>query len=191
MSKKYELYVQSKTLKSSNTISTLKNNKINENLSIETNYNNTYKRGSSIIYLKDSFNSNLFNSQIISPNRKYFKIEDGFKSKPKSKNVLGINYLTKSEGNEFEKKKSLNRLNYKNENLDTSKNENNENNNKDIENEIKKNNDIYKSLILSYNDKLKANNKYKNEFINFLNQYKKQFKYFNKEINNKKKEFDE
>jgi hypothetical protein len=63
-----------------------------------------------------------------------------------------------------------NYINYLHEHLDTSYNANNELSNKtemiinmtkDIESEIKRNNDIYKSLILSYNDKLKANNKYK------------------------------
>ena len=208
MSKNDDLLFQSQSLKPSNTI-IWNNNNINGNISINNNYTNSInpvKRSGSITFKNSPYNNNktVISSPIITPNSSNFKKiklgQNGNKSKPKTKNLSNNHFGTKTEGNQLEMSHAKNYINYLHEHLDTSYNQNNELNNKtemiinmtkDIESEIKRNNDIYKSLILSYNDKLKANNKYKNEFINFLNQYKKQFKSISSELNNNKNEFDE
>ena len=209
MSKKDDLLFQSQSLKSSNTI-IWNNNNINGNININNNYSNSInpinpiRRSGSITFKKDAYNKNVISSPIITPGSSHYKQiklgANGNKSKPKTKNFSNNHFGNKTEGNELEMNHAKNYINYLHEHLDTSYNANNELSNKtemiinmtkDIESEIKRNNDIYKSLILSYNDKLKANNKYKNEFINFLNQYKKQFKSFSTEINTNKTEFDE
>ena len=210
MSKKEELLFQSQSLKPSSTI-IWNNNNINGNININNNYSNSInsiqpiKRSGSITFKKDGYNNkNVISSPIITPGSSHYKQiklgGNGNKSKPKTKNYSNNHFGNKTEGNELEMNHAKNYINYLHEHLDTSYNTNNELSNKtemiinmtkDIESEIKRNNDIYKSLILSYNDKLKANNKYKNEFINFLNQYKKQFKSFSTEITTNKAEFDE
>ena len=205
MSKKGELLFQSRSLKSNNTI-IWNNNNINGNININNNYSsiNPIKRSGSITFKTDAYNKNIISSPIITPGSSHYKQirlgANGNKSKPKTKNFSNNHFGNKTEGNELEVNHAKNYINYLHEHLDTSYNANNEitnktemiiNMTKDIESEIRKNNDIYKSLILSYNDKLKANNKYKNEFINFLNQYKKQFKSYSSEINTNKNEFDE
>ena len=205
MTKNEDLLFQSQTINTSNTI-IWNNNNINGNININNNYSNInpLKRSGSITF-KNSYNKNEMSSPIISPTSSNFKKiklgQNGNKSKPKINDFNTNNhYGPKTEENQLEMSHAKNYINYLHEHLDTSYNANNELNNKtekiinmtkDIESEIKKNNDIYKSLILSYNDKLKANNKFKNEFINFLNQYKKQFKSISSEINNNKNEFDE
>ena len=181
------------------------NNNINGNININNNFNNNInpiKRSGSITF-KNSYNKNI-TSPIITPNSNHFRQikigGNGNKSKPKTKNYSNNHFGIKTEGNELEMNHAKNYINYLHENLDTSYNANNELNNKtemiinmakDIENEMKRNNEIYKLLILSYNDKLKANNKYKNEFINFLNQYKKQHKIYLNELNYYKKDYNE
>ena len=208
MAKNDDLLFQSQSLKSSNTI-IWNNNNINGNININNNYTNSInpvKRSGSITFKNSPYNNNktVISSPIITPNSSNYKKirlgQNGNKSKPKSKHFSNNHFGTKTEGNQLEMNHAKNYINYLHEHLDTSYNQNNELNNKtemiinmtkDIESEIKRNNDIYKSLILSYNDKLKANNKYKNEFINFLNQYKKQYKSISSEINNNKNEFDE
>ena len=206
MSKKDGLNLQSKTLKSNNSI-IWNNNNINGNMNINNNYNSnmgTIKRSGSITFKKNDYNNNMINSPIITPTSQYYKQlklgANGNKSKPKIKNISKNNFNTKADGSSLEMNQSKNYTNYLNKNLNSSYNTNSQINNKrekimnmtkDIESELKKNNDIYKSLILSYNDKLKENNKYKNEFINFLNTYKKQFKSFNNELNSNKVELEE
>ena len=207
MSKNKELLFQSQSLKPSNTILwNNNNNNINGSININNNFSNNInpiKRSGSITFKNNSYNKNVITSPIITPNSSNFKkIKLGTnvnKSKPKTQKFSDNHFSTKTEGNQLEMNHAKNYINYLHEHLDTSYNTNNELSNKtemiinmkkDIESEIKRNNDIYKSLILSYNDKLKANNKYKNEFINFLNQYKKQFKSISSEMNNNKKEFD-
>ena len=206
MSKKNALQFQSKTLKSNNTIIWSDNN-INGNININNNYNSNIgaiKRSGSITFKKNDISNSKINSPIITPNSQYYKQlrlgANGNRSKPKIKNISKNNFNTKTDGSNLEINHTKNYINYLHENLDHSYHANNQLNNKtekiinmtkDIEGELKKNNDIYKSLILSYNDKLKENNKYKNEFINFLNTYKKQFKSFNNEINTNKVEFEE
>ena len=127
------------------------------------------------------------------------KARANIKQKKSYADINYTKYSTKTEGNDIDMTHAKNYINYLYEHLDTSYNANTElssktdmiiNMKKNIESEIKKNNEIYKSLILSYNDKLKMNNKYKNDFINFLNLYKTQFKAFNNEITTKKKELD-
>ena len=206
MSKKNPLQFQSKTLKSKNPI--LWNNRnINGNMNINNNYSSnigTIKRSGSITFKNNDTNNSMINSPIITPNSQYYKQlkfgANGNRSKPKIKSISKNNFNIKDGRNNLEMNHAKNYINYLHENLDTSYNANNQLNNKtekiinmakDIENELKKNNDIYKSLILSYNDKLKENNKYKNEFINFLNIYKKHFKSFNNELNTNKIEFEE
>ena len=206
MSKKDDLLFQSQSLKSSNTI-IWNNNNINGNININNNYTgniNPIKRSGSITFKNASYNKNVLSSPIITPNSNHFKQiklgANGSKSRPRPKNFSNNHFGIKTEGNDMEMSQAKNYINYLHEHLDTSYNANNELSNKTemiinmtkgIESEIKRNNEIYKSLILSYNDKLKANNKYKNEFINFLNQYKKQFKSINSEIVNEKKQFNE
>ena len=206
MTNKEELLFQSQSLKPNSTI-IWNNNNINGNININNNYNNSInpiKRSGSITFKSNAYNKNIISSPIITPNSNHFKqIKFGAnrnKSKPKQKNFTINQFGTKTDGNELEMNHAKNYINYLHEHLDTSYNANSELSNKtemiinmtkDIESEIKRNNDIYKSLILSYNDKLKANNKYKNQFINFLNQYKKQFKSFNNEINSSISEYNE
>ena len=191
MSKNDELLFQSQSLKANNTI-IWNNNNINGNININNNFSNSInpiKRSGSITFKNNAYNKSVISSPIITPNSSNFKKirlgANGNKSKPKTKNFSNNHFGIKTEGNQLEMNHAKNYINYLHEHLDTSYNANNELSNKtemiinmtkDIESEIKRNNDIYKSLILSYNDKLKANNKYKNEFINFLNKYKKQFK---------------
>ena len=206
MSKKNPLQFQSKTLKSKNPI--LWNNRnINGNMNINNNYSSnigTIKRSGSITFKNNDTNNSMINSPIITPNSQYYRQlkfgANGNRSKPKIKSISKNNFNIKDDRNNLEMNHAKNYINYLHENLDTSYNANNQLNNKtekiinmakDIESELKKNNDIYKSLILSYNDKLKENNKYKNEFINFLNIYKKHFKSFNNELNTNKVEFEE
>ena len=207
MSKKDDLLFQSQSLKSSNTI-IWNNNNINGNININNNYSgniNPIKRSGSITFKNSAYSKNVLSSPIITPNSSHFKQiklggANGSKSRPRPKNFSNNHFGMKTEGNEMEMSQAKNYINYLHEHLDTSYNANNELSNKTemiinmtkgIESEIKRNNEIYKSLILSYNDKLKANNKYKNEFINFLNQYKKQFKLVNSELNNNLNEFNE
>ena len=206
MSKNDELLFQSQSLKANNTI-IWNNNNINGNININNNFSNSInpiKRSGSITFKNNAYNKSVISSPIITPNSSNFKKirlgANGNKSKPKTKNFSNNHFGIKTEGNQLEMNHAKNYINYLHEHLDTSYNANNELSNKtemiinmtkDIESEIKRNNDIYKSLILSYNDKLKANNKYKNEFINFLNQYKKQFKSISSEMNNNKNELDE
>ena len=207
MSKKDGMHFQSKTLKSNNSI-IWNNSNINGNMNINNNYNSnigTIKRSGSITFKKNDYNSNnMINSPIITPTSQYYKQlklgANGNKSKPKIKNISKNNFNTKTEGSNLEIIQPKNYVNYLNKNLNSSYNTQSQINKKkekiinmakDVESELKKNNDIYKSLILSYNDKLKENNKYKNEFINFLNTYKKQFKSFNNELNSNKVEFEE
>ena len=215
MSKK-SLMFQSPSIKPNNNTIIWNNNNINGNININNNYStenlhslmNPIKRSGSLNF-KNSTNT------LVTPNyNNHFKqIKLGaainnnnnttkIKTKVKGKKYDNENtYSTKTEGNtnELEMAHAKNYINYLYEHLDTSYNANSEISNKtemiinmkkDIESEIKRNNDIYKSLILSYNDKLKMNNKYKNEFINFLNLYKKQYKTFNTEIKNKKEKLD-
>ena len=215
MSKK-NLMFQSPSLKPNSNTIIWNNNNINGNININNNYSsenlnslmNPIKRSGSLNF-KNSTNA------IVTPNyNNHFKqIKLGaainnnnninkIKTKVKGKKTYTENtYSTKTEGNtnELEMTQAKNYINYLYEHLDTSYNANSEISNKtemiinmkkDIESEIKRNNDVYKSLILSYNDKLKMNNKYKNEFINFLNLYKKQYKAFNTEIKNKKEKLD-
>ena len=131
------------------------NFKNSTNSVVTPSYNNHFKQ------IKLSGVSNNNNSNIN-------KLKTKIKGK---KNYMDNTYNTKTEGNnEIEMTHAKNYINYLYEHLDTSYNANSEitnktemiiNMKKDIENEIKRNNEIYKSLILSYNDKLKMNNKYK------------------------------
>ena len=202
---------QASSIKPSNNTIIWNNNNINGNININNNYSsenltmmNPIKRTRSLNFK----NSNTISSQNYNNHFKQIKLGNNnninkikTNLKPK-KNYMESNYNTRTEGNnnEMEMTHAKNYINYLYEHLDTSYNANSELSNKtemilnmkkDIENEIKRNNDVYKSLILSYNDKLKMNNKYKNEFINFLNLYKKQYKDFNIEINDKTKQLDD
>ena len=205
MSKNEDFLFQSQSIKPNSTI-IWNNNNINGNININNNYSsniNPIKRSGSITFKNSAYNKDVMSSPIItlnSSNYKKIKLANGSKSKTKIKNLSNNHYGTKTEGDQLEMNHAKNYINYLHEHLDTSFNANNELNNKtemiinmtkDIESEIKKNNEIYKNLILSYNDKLKANNKYKNEFINFLNQYKKHYKSISSDLDNNKKEFDE
>ena len=199
MSKKNNMMFQASSIKPSNNTIIWNNNNINGNININNNYSsenltmmNPIKRTRSLNFK----NSNTISSQNYNNHFKQIKLGNNnninkikTNLKPK-KNYMESNYNTRTEGNnnEIEMTHAKNYINYLYEHLDTSYNANSELSNKtemilnmkkDIENEIKRNNDVYKSLILSYNDKLKMNNKYKNEFINFLNLYKKQYKDFN------------
>ena len=218
MSKKNIMF-QSSSLKPNNNTIIWNNNNINGNININNNYS-TENLNSMINPIKRSGSLNFKNSTntIVTPNySNHFKqiklgnisnINNNNTNKIKTKikgkkNYMENTYSTKTEGNnnnELEMAHAKNYINYLYEHLDTSYNANSEISNKtemiinmkkDIESEIKRNNDVYKSLILSYNDKLKMNNKYKNDFINFLNLYKKQYKSFNTEIKNKKEKLDD
>ena len=191
---------QSHTLKLNSTLNYNNNNIINENMSMNHIYNN------SINIKKRSGPITSINSPINSPCMQYMHIkfgENSNKSRPKinnmTKNFSFNNFGIKTEINDLELNHGNKLSNCLYGHLNTSYNANNEfnkktkiiNMKKDIENEIKKNNEIYKSLILSYNDELKINNKYKNEYIYFINQYKKQFKSFSNQINANRSEYNE
>ena len=200
MSRDEDQLYQSHTFKLNSTLN-YKNNIMNENLSMNHVYNNTFN-----IKKRSGGPLTTINSPINSPSLQYMHIkfgENANKSKPKinnmTKNFSYNNYGIKTEINDLELNHGNNFSNCLYDHLNTSYNANNEYNKKnkiinmkkDIENEIKKNNEIYKSLILSYNDELKINNKYKNEYIYFLNQYKKQFKSFSSQINANRSEYNE
>ena len=207
---------QSPSIKPNNNTIIWNNNNINGNININNNYSSENLNIMNPIKRTGSFknNNNSISAQNYSNHFKQIKLGNipnntntnninKIKSKIKfKKNNMESNYNTKTEGNknEIEVTHAKNYINYLYEHLDTSYNANSELSNKtemiinmkkDIELEIKRNNDVYKSLILSYNDKLKMNNKYKNEFINFLNLYKKQYKTFNNESNKKNKELND
>ena len=199
MSKDEDLLYQSHTLKLNSPLN-YKNNIMNENMSMNHVFNNT------INIKKKSGPITTSNNSITSPTMQYLHIkfgENSNKLSPKlnnmTKNFSYNNFGIKTEINDLELNRGNKFSNCLYGHLNTSYNSNNEYNKKtkiinmkkDIENEIKKNNEIYKSLILSYNDELKINNKYKNEYIYFLNQYKKQFKSFSNQINANRSEYNE
>ena len=218
MSKKNSIMFQSPSIRPNKTIIWNKNI-INGNISINNNYSSENLNAINPIKRSDSSQfKHTSNKSTVTPNySNYFKQiklgkvsniknnTNNLKNKIKEKkNYVNSSFNTKTEGNQEYEMTNANSnnyyLNYLYEHLDTSCNANNELNNKkemlmnmkrDMESDIKRNNDIYKSLILSYNDKLKMNNKYKNEFINFLNLYKKQYTTFNNEINDKKNELND
>ena len=208
---------QSSSIKPNNNTIIWNNNNINGNININNNYSseninmiNPIKRTGSFKKSNNSISSQNYNNHfkqiklanISNTNNNTNNINKLRTKLYPKKNDMKSNYNTKTEGNtnKIEVTHAKNYINYLYEHLDTSYNANTELSNKtemiinmkkDIESEIKRNNDVYKSLILTYNDKLKTNNQYKNEFINFLNLYKKQYKTFNNEINNKNKEMND